>query len=700
MSVHIENQEDRSPHDDENSKQSLKDQPISFKDFVSAHHLRRSIEYTLSEGIALFDLHDLDSIGIVKTSNFSKILRYQVRNQKKCKQWIKKLQIAIQTQKWQPSRPMFFDEPKSTQISTPRPLCSLKFEDHVVYYLLVNYLIRLDKKPFYTIGLNDHLNSASMFRKTGNHFIKQYYVYNGNQRECKNRFATQRRFLKDYQSFWMRFKRSTSLTIENLKIENENKNTPAHNQSTKKTSPPHPVLMRNNRLLKTNLQNTLYEKLFIQHQINQEPNHFDLLMCQTDIMQFFDHIRHDVLLAKIKSYYPQIEDYPYQLLAKCLNQWSGNTFFGNQNIGIPQNVYPSKILANLYIKAFDEAITHLNPENQRGRNQYDISKIYYDRYVDDMKFYVYDRKKYPHIEDFQRIIQNTIQSELQKIGLSINASKTKFLDQQIDHQNPIIDWRLKSFENQNQKEKANQIQFEEMHDLEKVFNFDFYINTYRNWDRDRYVPDKLLKAILNLTELLGFEHFFKNHEYLPAYLFSYLDQISKNPDKNSILSQSKKLHKSNVSLKNIDWFYRICLNQLRMNVDPNEEFYALKDKQIPIIKKSALFFLDKHDQYLEYYLQFPLKLQDYLDLLVFYENYHYYPYLRFLFYEKLTWSHHQKNLRYLPFFSLKILITEIKKIESKYPSDCSAYAFKLCDILNQIELAKTEKFDFDWSSIV
>ena len=597
----------------------------------------------------------------------------------------------------------------------------------------------------------------------------------------------QRKFLKPYFPFWLSFKKSSTRNIEYLQHENgkieaqindvqtndtqtndtqtndtqtreypRNKPKFIKSQTTKKSDAFDRFLIRKNRLLKTNLKQSFYTQVTIQNKINQEINHFDLLMCQTDIMQFFDHIRHDVLLAKIKSYFPKIEDYPYQLLEKCLNQWSGNSFFSNQNIGIPQNVYPSKILANLYLKSFDEAITQLNPANERDMYTYSISKIYYDRYVDDMKFYVYDRIKYPHLEDFQKVIQNTIQNELQKLGLSINGSKTKFFDQRIEHQNPITDWRMKSIDH----EAQNQIKMIELYDLERVFNFDFFLNKYSSWENGHYVSENLLKAILNLTELLGFDEFFKSPELLPAYLVTYMDEISKpsndfesclkisddpkklemkNEFKKLILTNSKKFNKSQVSLKNIDWFYRLCLNQLQINLDPKktfrrdhlhynlntnqynlldaddfdsaviqnrqvksyQDFYELRYKQIQIIKKSSMLFIDKHAQYLEYYLQLPLKLQDYLDLLVFYENYHYYPYLRFLFYEKLTCLHHQKNLEYFSFFSLEILITEIKKIESKYPSDCSTYAFKLCDILNQINLAQRPKCAcVTWGSIV
>ncbi len=760
MSFNIGNPEDQS-HQNENDQNTVKDQKISFKNFVSTYNLRRCIEFTLSEGIALFDLQDLASVGIVKTTNFSKILRYQVKNQIKCDQWIEKLQFAILNQTWQPSRPKFFDEPKSIQLSSPRSLCSLNFEDHVVYYLLANYLIRLNKQPFYTNGLNDRLNASSLFRKNKFSLIKKYDLrpHSLNEKENKQNFIVQRQFLQPYFPFWLIFKKSSTHIIEFLQSENaklddqttEAQTTEAQttegqtdeypkikpkfirSQPTKKSDPFDRFLIRENRLLKTNLKKEFDTQVTIHNQINQEINHFDLLMCQTDIMQFFDHIRHDVLLAKIKSYFPKIEDYPYQLLEECLNKWSGNSFFSNQNIGIPQNVYPSKILANLYLKSFDEAITQLNPANERERSTYSMSKIYYDRYVDDMKFYVYDRIKYPHPEDFQKVIQNTIQTELQKLGLSINGSKTKFFDQQIEHQNPITDWRMKSIDHESQ----NQSKMIELYDLERVFNFDFFLNLnqYSSCNHEPYVSENLLKAILNLTELLGFDEFFKSPELLPAYLVTYMDEISKtsndfknclkisddpqklemkNEFKKLILNNSKKLNRSKVSLKDIDWFYRTCLNQLRVHLDLkkttamiqnrrvkfDQDLYELRYKQIQIIKKCSMSLLDKHAQYLEYYLQLPLKLQDYLDLLVFYENYHYYPYLRFLFYEKLTWLHHQKNLKTFAFFSLQILITEIKKIESKYPSDCSAYAFKLCDILNQIELAKTEKFDFDWSSIV
>ena len=127
---------------------------------------------------------------------------------------------------------------------------------------------------------------------------------------------------------------------------------------------------------------------------------------ETDITGFFDCIPHYNLLNKLSERF-HVEDEILDLLANCLNTWSGTKESVTPGVGIPQGPLPSFFLANLLLHDLDDMLV--------GKG------LKYYRYMDDMKIYGYEEN------DLQRALVE-IDMYLKGNGLSINSKKTSILE--------------------------------------------------------------------------------------------------------------------------------------------------------------------------------------------------------------------------------------------------------------------------------
>jgi len=123
---------------------------------------------------------------------------------------------------------------------------------------------------------------------------------------------------------------------------------------------------------------------------------------ETDITGFFDCIPHYNLLTKLSERFG-VEDEILDLLASCLNIWSGTKESITPGVGVPQGPLPSFLLANLILHDLDDLI---------------ISQGFkYYRYMDDIKIYGYEER-----ELVKALV--LIDKYLKGNGLSINSKKT------------------------------------------------------------------------------------------------------------------------------------------------------------------------------------------------------------------------------------------------------------------------------------
>ena len=132
-----------------------------------------------------------------------------------------------------------------------------------------------------------------------------------------------------------------------------------------------------------------------------------------DIANFYDSINIDILSKKLykicsKDKYDFIE-----LIVYILKYWNRRfSNYSENNVGIPQNEFgdQSRLLANVYLNEYDEIMSDIC--NKHG--------AMYSRYADD-QIILFDNE-----EDINNIML-IANEELRKLGLNINAGKTKSL---------------------------------------------------------------------------------------------------------------------------------------------------------------------------------------------------------------------------------------------------------------------------------
>tara|TARA_B100000963_G_scaffold110022_1_gene95773 strand:- start:5077 stop:6819 length:1743 start_codon:yes stop_codon:yes gene_type:complete len=123
---------------------------------------------------------------------------------------------------------------------------------------------------------------------------------------------------------------------------------------------------------------------------------------ETDITGFFDCIPHSKLLLTIYQKY-DIDKSVVDILAECLNMWSGTADSATPGIGIPQGPQASFFLGNLYLLDMDYILV------KKGLSYY--------RYMDDIRIYSSDKA------ELNKVLVD-IDKHLKSNGLSINSKKT------------------------------------------------------------------------------------------------------------------------------------------------------------------------------------------------------------------------------------------------------------------------------------
>ena len=144
----------------------------------------------------------------------------------------------------------------------------------------------------------------------------------------------------------------------------------------------------------------LYNK-FINSVNNEIDNTAIRFKLETDITGFFDCIPHSKLLKSLNQ--AGVEPEILDLLANCLNMFSGTRESVTPGVGIPQGPAPSAFFANLFLSDLDHLIS------QNGYTYY--------RYMDDIRIYEETEEKL--IE-----VLVTIDNYLKGRALSLNTKKT------------------------------------------------------------------------------------------------------------------------------------------------------------------------------------------------------------------------------------------------------------------------------------
>lgn len=174
---------------------------------------------------------------------------------------------------------------------------------------------------------------------------------------------------------------------------------------------------------------------------------------ETDITGFFDSIPHSKLLYLLSTEF-SLEKPIIDLLAHCLNIFSGTKYSITPGVGIPQGQEQSYFLANLLLLRLDEEI------NQKG--------VTYFRYMDDIRLFDKDEK---NILDSLVSIDNYLKNN----ALSVNGSKTKI--SKINKKNRIISLNpLNAYSLSKNRKVSDQVNLEEVNVISNFFSNEIQIN--------------------------------------------------------------------------------------------------------------------------------------------------------------------------------------------------------------------------------
>ena len=124
-------------------------------------------------------------------------------------------------------------------------------------------------------------------------------------------------------------------------------------------------------------------------------------LLETDVTGFFDSIPHSVIIIELNK--RGIADEILELLAVCLNVWSGTRDFPTIGVGIPQGPATSFLLANLILDFLDKEIIKRD--------------IPYYRFMDDIRVYGKSESELnSHLVFIDRLLKGK--------SLNLNAQKT------------------------------------------------------------------------------------------------------------------------------------------------------------------------------------------------------------------------------------------------------------------------------------
>lgn len=130
-----------------------------------------------------------------------------------------------------------------------------------------------------------------------------------------------------------------------------------------------------------------------------------------DLAQYFDSVRHDLVLAKLAR---RIQDDDVMWLCKRILKSGGKR-------GLPQGSVIGPLWANVFLNDLDRTLE----QAQRATRQGEYEVVRYTRYADDLVVLVSNHWRAGH---WAAIVERRIREELAKLDLTVNEEKSRVVD--------------------------------------------------------------------------------------------------------------------------------------------------------------------------------------------------------------------------------------------------------------------------------
>lgn len=130
-----------------------------------------------------------------------------------------------------------------------------------------------------------------------------------------------------------------------------------------------------------------------------------------DLKEYFDSIRHDILLKKVAE---RVDDERVMRLLKLILKATGKR-------GVPQGGVISPLLANVYLNEVDKMLERAKKVTRQGRYTY----IEYARFADDLVILVDGYRRWDWLV---KAVYRRLLEELAKLDLKLNEEKTRLVD--------------------------------------------------------------------------------------------------------------------------------------------------------------------------------------------------------------------------------------------------------------------------------
>jgi hypothetical protein len=316
---------------------------------------------------------------------------------------------------------------------------------------------------------------------------------------------------------------------------------------------------------------------------------------ETDITGFFDTIPHSIILIELKK--RNIDSRILELLAKCLNVWSGTRDSATFGVGIPQGPAGSFLIANIILDSLDRFAI------KQG--------LHYFRFMDDIRIYGKSRN-----ELIKYLIQ--IDRHLKSKSLCLNSEKTQI--QQIDENNSgkekVLDDYGISVEKEIKEEisrdilEQNSTQFGEMKENIEVSNPKEYIPIYKNALKE--YENKLKKFFkvkknedLWLIDTSEMRDFLTNSQKWRTIVRVLKDEIDYKPNKSMIDVWLFGIRAFNWKANNFVWNLQLYENLFDYYDSIFSVLYETYDYEwvqyqiLSIFKEATYLNLDQKQQFLQ-----------------------------------------------------------------------------------------------------